>query len=128
MMASTRLTESLKRMAGTVLAILQTRLELLANELYEERLRFEQTLLYAGIALLFFGLSIMLLTIFVVVLFWDSQRLPVLGGLTAMFFIAGLLMWSALRRTAKKRHQLFSASLAELSNDRQQLASDGDGK
>jgi len=109
-------------MAGTVLAILQTRLELLANELDEERLRFEQTLLYAGIALLFFGLSIMLLTVFVVVLFWDSHRLPVLSALAGFFFVAGLLMWGALRRTAKKRHQLFSASLAELSDDREQLA------
>lgn len=128
MMASTGLSESLKRMAGTVLAILQTRVELLVNELDEERLRFEQTLLYAGIALLFFGLSIMLLTVFVVVLFWDSQRLPVLGSLAAFFLVAGLLMWNALRLTSKKRHRLFSASLAELSDDREQLAPNGDGK
>lgn len=115
------MTESLKRVAGTVFVILQTRLELLANELDEERLRIEQTLLYAGIALLFFGLSIMLLTVLVVVVFWDSQRLPVLGGLAAFFLIAGLLMCGVLRRTAKKRHPLFSASLAELSDDREQL-------
>jgi uncharacterized membrane protein YqjE len=116
------ITESLKRVAGTVFVILQTRLELLANELDEERLRIEKTLLYAGIALLFFGLSIMLLTVLVVVVFWDSQRLPVLGGLSAFFLIAGLLMWNALRLTAKKRHPLFSASLAELSDDREHLS------
>lgn len=122
MTASTNLTDSLKRMAGTLFVILQTRLELLANELDEERLRFEQTLLYAGIALFFFALSIILLTVLIVVVCRDSQRLVVLGSLAGGFFIAGLLMWLALRRTAKKRHLLFSASLAELSNDREQLA------
>ena len=115
-------------MVGTMLSIVQTRLELLANEMEEERLRLEQTMLYASIALLFFGLSIMLLTVFIVVLFWDSQRLPVLGGLATLFFVAGLLMWNTLRSMAKKRHKLFSASLAELSDDREQLAPNGDGK
>lgn len=109
-------------MAGTLLAIFQTRLELLSNEMEEEVRRFEQILLYGGIALLFFGLSIMLLTVFVVVVFWDSQRLPVLGSLAGLFFIAGLFAWNALRLLAQKRTKLFSASLAELSDDRDQLA------
>lgn len=117
-----RLAESLTRMAGTLLSIFQTRLELLANELEEERLRFEQTLLYSGIALLFFGLSIMLLTVLIVVFFWDSQRLLVLGGLAGLFFIAGLLVWNLSRNLLRKKSKLFSASLAELSSDRSQLA------
>lgn len=103
-------------------SIAQTRLELLANELEEERLHFEQTLLYSGIALLFFGLSIMLLTVFIVVAFWGSQRLLVLGSLAALFFIAGLLVWNASRNLIRKKSKLFSTSLAELSSDRNQLA------
>lgn len=122
MTASSNLTESLKRVTGTLLVIVQTRLELLASELDEERLRFEQTLLYAGIALFFFALSILMLTVLIVVAFWDSQRLLVIGSLAGLFFIAGLLVWGALHRIAKKRHLLFSASLAELSSDREQLA------
>lgn len=122
MTASIRLSESLKRVAGTMFSIAQTRLELLANELEEERLHFEQTLLYSGIALLFFGLSIMLLTVFIVVAFWDIQRLLVLGSLAALFFIAGLLVWNASRNLIRKKSKLFSTSLAELSSDRNQLA------
>jgi uncharacterized membrane protein YqjE len=121
MSASIRLTESLKRLAGALLCIVQTRLELLGNELEEERLRFEQTLFYSGIALLFFGLSIMLLTVFIVVVFWDSQRLLVLGSLAGFFFIAGLLVWNVARNQVRKKSRLFSASLAELSSDRDQL-------
>lgn len=121
--SSIRLTESLKRLAGTLLSIVQTRLELLGNELEAERLHFEQTLLYRVIALLFFGLSIMLFSVFIVVVFWDSQRLLVLGGLAGLSFIAGLLVWNTSRKLTRKSPRIFSASLAELSSDRDQLRS-----
>jgi uncharacterized membrane protein YqjE len=122
MAESTGLMESLKRLADTLLAIFQTRLELLSNEMEEERLRIEQMLLYGSVALLFFGLAIMLLTAFFVVLFWDSYRLLVLGVFAALYFVAGLLAWTALRRVAREKSKLFSASLAELADDRDRLA------
>jgi uncharacterized membrane protein YqjE len=123
MIPSTGLLESTKRVAGTLLAMFQTRLELLSNEIEEERLRLKQMLFYASIALFFFGLSIMLLTVLIVVVFWDSHRLLVLANLAALYFIVGLLLWNALLHASKQRPKLFSASLAELSNDRDQLAS-----
>ena len=122
MAESTGLMESLERLAGTLLAIFQTRLELLSNEMEEERVRIEQMLLYGSVALFFFGLAIMLLTAFIVVLFWDSHRLLVLGGFTALFFVAGLLVLNELRRVAGEKSKLFSASLAELADDRDRLA------
>lgn len=114
--------ESLKRLAGTSLAILQARLELLSNEMEEERLRIGQMLLYGSIALFFFGLAIVILTAFFVVLFWDSHRLLVLCGFTALYFVAGLLAWNALRRAAREKSKLFSDTLAELADDRSWLA------
>ena len=122
MSKSTGLMESLKRLAGTSVAILQARLALLSNEMEEERLRIGQMLLYGSIALLFFGLAIMILTTFFVVLFWDSHRLLVLGGFTALYFVAGLLAWNALCRAAREKSKLFSDSLAELADDRSWLA------
>lgn len=119
---STGLIESSKRVAGTLLAILQTRLELLSNEIEEERLRVGQMLFYASITLFFFGLSIMLLTALVVVVFWDNHRLLVLGIFAALYFVAGLLLLNALRRAAEQKPVLFSASLAELTDDRNRLA------
>jgi len=120
---STGLMASSKRMFGLLLEIFQTRLELLSNEIEEERLRIRQMAFYGSITLFFFGLSIMLLTVFVVVVFWDSYRLPVLGGLAALFFIAGLMAWNSLRCAALKRSKLFTSSLAELNEDRARLAS-----
>lgn len=116
------LMESLRRLADTLLAIFQTRIELLSNEIEEERLRIAQMLLFGGVALLFFGLSIIMLTVFFVVLFWDSHRVLVLGGFTALYFVAGLLVWNTLRRMAREKSRLFSASLAELADDRDRLA------
>ena len=118
---STGLLESLKRMTGTLLAIFQTRLDLLSNEIEEERLRIGQMLLYGSIALFFFGLSIVFLTIFIVAVFWDGYRLEVLASFTGMYLIAGLLALSAQRRIAKSKSKLFSASLDELAKDREQL-------
>lgn len=115
------LSGSLKRLAGTLLAILQTRLDLLSNEMEEERLRIGQMLLCGSIALFFFGLAIMLLTVFIVVVFWDSYRLLVLAGLATIFFGIGLLVLGELRRITREKSKLFSASLAALDNDRDQL-------
>lgn len=113
--------ESLKRMAGTLFGILQTRLELLSSEIEEELLNIEQMLLYGSIVLLSVGLAIMLLTIFIVVLLWDNYRLPVLAGFIVMYFAAGLFAWMALRRMIGKKSKLFSASIAALAVDRERL-------
>jgi uncharacterized membrane protein YqjE len=113
---------SLKRLTGTLLAILQTRLELLSSEMEEERVRIEQILLYGSIVLFFTGLAIMLLTAFFVVLLWDEHRLLVLGGFSASFFLVALLALAGLRRVAREKCKLFSVSLAELASDRDSLA------
>lgn len=114
--------ESLKRLTGALLAIVQTRLELLSNELEEEQLRVGQMLLYGSVALFFFGLAFMLLTVFIVVVFWDDHRLLVLAGFAVLYCVAGVLAWNELRRVAREKSKLFSASLAELADDRDQIA------
>jgi uncharacterized membrane protein YqjE len=115
------LAASVKRLLSTVTSIVSTRLELLANELHEERLRLTQMLLFALFALFCFGLGILLLTVFIVVLFWDDHRLVVTGALSGVFFALGLSMVLLLRSRAQAKPKLFSASLAELARDRAQL-------
>jgi len=112
---------SIKQLLSTVTSIASTRLELLANELQEERLRLTQMLLFALFALFCFGVGILLLTAFIVVLFWDDHRLAALGTLSAIFLALGTLMAMRLRSKAQARSRLFSASLAELTKDREQL-------
>ena len=115
------LLDSVKRLASTLIAIISTRLELLANELQEERLHLTQMFFLSLIALFCFGMALLLLTIFITVLFWDDHRIAVLGGLCALFFISGTVIALLLRSKARSRPRLFSASLAELAKDREQL-------
>jgi uncharacterized membrane protein YqjE len=115
------LLDSVKRLASTLIAIISTRLELLANELQEERLHLTQLFFLSLIALFCFGMALLLLTIFITVLFWDDHRIAVLGGLCALFFVSGTMIALLLRSKAQSRPRLFSASLAELAKDREQL-------
>ena len=119
--ASSGLMGSLKRLTSSLLAILTTRLELLANELQEERLRLTQLLLLGVFAAFCFGTGLILLNAFIVVLFWDDYRLAALGLLTLVYLIAGAAAAMVLRARARAGSKLFAASLAELEKDRHAL-------
>lgn len=115
------LLESAKRLLSTLTSILSTRLELLANEWQEERLRLTQMLFFSLLALFCFGIFVLLLTVFILVLFWDDHRLAVLGGMSVVFFALGTLMTLSLYRLSQAKSKLFSISLAELAKDREHL-------
>lgn len=119
--ASPGLLGSAKRLLSTLASIVSTRLELLANELQEERLRLTQMLFFALAALFCFGMGVLMLAAFVVVLFWDDHRLAAIAVLGILFFAAGTLLAVLLRNKANEKPVLFSASLAELAKDRQHL-------
>ena len=112
---------SVKRLLGTLSAIVATRLELLSNELQEECLYLARMFFLSVVALFCFGLAVLLLTVFIVVLFWDEHRLAALGALSVSFFALGTLLVMLLRGKARAKTKLFSASLAELAKDREQL-------
>jgi len=119
--AGSGLMGSVKRLTASLLAIFSTRLELLANELEEERLRLTQMLFFSLFALFCFGMGLLLITVFVVVLFWDDHRLMVLGLSSLCFFVAGSADILVLQKKARARSKLFSVSLSELAKDRQSL-------
>jgi len=114
---------SLKNLASTLAALAQTRLQLLANELHAEKLRLAQLGLYAAAAVFFFALGIIMLTLLVIVGFWDSHRLLALGGFAGIYLLVGLAFGVAVLRRATQRSRLFEASLQELAKDREWLSS-----
>lgn len=117
------LTESIKTLAGTLLAMGQTRLELLSVEIEEERVWLTSMLVWTLIALSCAALAVILATLLVVVIFWDTYRLQAIGIMIALFFAGAILAWRVLRNMTRRKPRLFSASLKELSKDREQLAS-----
>lgn len=112
---------SVKGLLGTSLTLLQTRLQLLATELEEERQRLLALLLWGAVAVLALGAGLLFLAIFLTVLFWDSQRLLVLGIFSALFLVLGLVAVYLTWRLGRSPSGLFAASMAELSRDRAAL-------
>lgn len=114
--------DSLKNLAATLVAIVQTRIELLATEIEEERVRLGSLLLFAVVALFCLGVGVVLATMFIVVAFWETHRLFVLGFLALLFLGAGAALWGVVLNKARARPSaLLATSLAELAKDREQL-------
>ena len=116
---------SFKNALAVLSAMVHTRLDLFVAELEEERERLRQTLVLTLLS--FFGLSLgfILLTIFLVVLFWERSWLIALGGLTALYLGVGIGAALKLRQKILTRSGLFPATLAELAKDRDHLRGSG---
>lgn len=114
---------SLRALATNLVAIVQTRLELLANELEEERVRTLQMVVLAAVAGFCAAVGLLLVTAWVVVALWDQYRLATLAVLALLYFgVAAVAFW-LLRSKAAQRPKIFSASLAELRRDSDVLKS-----
>ncbi len=108
---------SARRLLRTALGILTTRLQILGTELEEEQVRFTEQLLLVSLVAFCFGTAVLLAVIFAVVLFWDTHRLATLGLFTVLFLAAGIIGVLGLRRRARRRPRLFSATLGEIAKD-----------
>ncbi len=113
--------DSLRRLAGTLIAAVQTRLELVATDIEEERAWIARMAVLAALAGFCLALAVNLVVLFLVVLFWDTNRLLAIGALAGLFAALALALGVAARRTAARRPRLFSATLAELRKDREDV-------
>lgn len=112
---------SVKGLLGTALTLLQTRVQLLATELEEERQRLQSLLLWGAVAALALGAGLVFVAIFLTVLFWDTHRLLVLGIFSALFLGLGLFAACLAWKLGTAPSGLFAASMTELSRDRAAL-------
>jgi uncharacterized membrane protein YqjE len=111
------LLDSLRNLARTVLATVQTRVELLASDIDEQRVRLARIVVLAAVAALCLGLAVILLVFFLVVLFWETDRLLAIGVLCGVFATGGI----AARSAFAQRPKFLSATLAELRKDETRL-------
>jgi uncharacterized membrane protein YqjE len=109
--------ESVGRIGATLIAMVQTRLELAAVEVQEELQRFLGYVVLALASLILFGIALLLLVLLVVVLFWDSYRLEAIAALAALFGMAGTLVALQVKRSLATRPRLLEATVAELNKD-----------
>lgn len=117
-MSETRgLFASLKRLLGTSLGIVSTRLELLSNEWQEERIRLIRMLVLVLFAVFFACMAMVLLAIFIVAIFWHDHPFLAISILSLLCFVLSALCAFSLRNLWYRGSMLFSASLAELRRD-----------
>lgn len=107
---------SIKGVAASLLAIGQTRLELLGNELETQKLQALRLLLLAQALTFCAGVGALLLVLLLALLAWE-QRLFIVGAFVAIFLASAGLFYRALMRAVNTPEPAFSATLAELQKD-----------
>ena len=115
------LLHSIKHLAQTLLGAAQTRLEILATEIEEERARLEQMLLVALAAAFCAVMGVVLCIALIVIYYWDTHRLAAVGVLATVFLGSGALLGWLLRDKARARPKPFAATRGELAKDRDML-------
>jgi uncharacterized membrane protein YqjE len=116
------LLSSIKKLVATLVAILQTRLELFADEVHAEGQRLAQMMLLGVAAVFFLACGVLLLTFLVIAVFWDTNRLFAIGGFAVLYIAIGAGLAVAARGRAAAGTRLFEASLDELKKDRDRLS------
>lgn len=111
------------QLAGTLLGLGRTRLELAAVEFEEARARAAERLVLALVAGLCFALAVLVASMLVVVLFWDTYRIAALCAVTIVYALLGLVALWRLAVQKKSETPAFTATLAEFERDREWLAS-----
>jgi uncharacterized membrane protein YqjE len=119
--APSGLFESLGVLASSVVAIIHMRLELFSTDLEEDQQHIFSLLVLALVALFMLGVGVVLATILLVVAFWDTHRLLVLGSLAGLYLLAGMMAAAFALHKARNKPRPFAASLSELLKERQQL-------
>lgn len=111
------ITETLGRLAATLLAMVQTRLALASVEMEEQSQRYLGYLLMSLLALFLFGIAIVLLALFVIILFWDTHRIEAVLGMAALFALSALGVGIKVRAGFAAQAPLLSATMGELQKD-----------
>lgn len=113
--------DALRRLVRSAVDLLHARIDLLSTDVEEAKGRFLSTLLLGAVAFLFVSLGLVMAAFWLVVAFWDTHRVLVMGILTGLFLGGGLLTLAALTWRSKHGPRLFAGTLAELQKDREAL-------
>jgi uncharacterized membrane protein YqjE len=118
---ATGIVSALRRMLATLVALVHTRLELFTTEIEEEIQRAASILLWALIALFFGSLTVLMVAVTVLIVFWDDHRILAAGLITGTFLLLTLVFALLARMRLRAKTRFMDASLDELERDRQSL-------
>lgn len=112
-----RLLRSGTQLAGTLLAIVETRFDLLTTEISEDTQRGVRILLWASVALLAGIAGLLFAGVTVLIVFWDEHRVAAALGVTLTFFAIMAVAALVSRGRLRERPRLLDATRTELRRD-----------
>lgn len=121
---ATNLLRSVVRLCGTLLAMLQTRVELLTTEISEDVERGVRILLWGVVAVLAAVLALLLAGVTVIVYFWETHRIAAALGVTGAFLLLAAVAAALARARLHEKPRLLDASRTEFMRDVSALRGD----
>lgn len=121
---ATNLLRSVVRLCGTLLAMLQTRVELLTTEISEDVERGVRILLWGLVAVLAAVLALLLAGVTVIVYFWETHRIAAALGVTGAFLLLAAVAAALARARLHEKPRLLDATRTELMRDVSALRGD----
>ncbi len=115
--ASFGLFGSLRSAFANLLELAHTRLELLSVEMEARLLNSRHVMLWSAVALFSASLAMLMLTLTVLIVFWDTHRLLAAGIITAFFACLAIAATLVVRYRVRSRPRLLAATIHELKRD-----------
>jgi uncharacterized membrane protein YqjE len=108
----------LRRMLGSIVALMHTRLELIGIELAEERERLIAVMFLGLAAAIFALMALISVTALIAVAFWDTYRWQVLAGISVVYLVGALICALKARSGLHGAPIFFQGTLSEFEKDR----------
>jgi uncharacterized membrane protein YqjE len=109
---------SLRSLGDGLLATVQERVELFTVELEEEKFHLIKAIMWISAIFCTGMLAMMFVSLTLVILFWNTARLAVLGGLTAFYVIALVSVIVGFRNFMARQSPSLRVTRDELIEDR----------
>jgi uncharacterized membrane protein YqjE len=110
-----------RHFGATIVALIYTRIELLTTEFEEELQRGVIILVWTLLSLFFGALSVLMLAVTLLVIFWDDHRVLVASLVTVAFIAITAITALIANARVRSKPRFLSASIEELKRDRAYL-------
>jgi uncharacterized membrane protein YqjE len=113
---------AVSRLGASLLGLVRTRLELASVELAEERDRVQYQMTSLVVAIAMFMFALLFAATWVIVYFWDTNRLTAIAVVAIAFAAAGAALLMLRSKAMSAAPMPFAATIAEFERDRAALA------
>jgi len=113
--------KALKRFGHASVEIIRTRLEIMSLDVKEATIRYISVLMLGAITILLLSLGLILGIFLLIIIFWATEPLLVIGILSGSLLLSGLVVLIFLIQRLKKVPGVFDGIISELDKDLEAL-------